>query len=168
MVELSVQERLQPSLLDRLRDEDPESTSELVSQRVLTVAQLRRSVQRDIGWLLNATNLGAAIEGYSEVRRSVLNYGIPDLAGYTLSSIDADVLEKAVLRALEDFEPRLLRHSIRLSAQMDERSMDHNTLVLLIECDLWAFPTPLELLLRTELNFETGDVQLTELTSRSR
>lgn len=168
MVELSVQERLQPSLLDRLRDDEPENTSESVSQRVLTVQQLRRSVQRDLGWLLNATNLGAAVEGYSEVRHSVLNYGIPDLAGYTLSSVDADVLEKAILRAFEDFEPRLIRNSIRLSAQMDETSMGHNTLVLLIECDLWAFPTPLELLLRTKLNFETGDVELTELASRSR
>lgn len=168
MAELSVQERLQPSLLDRLRDDEPNNPFEPVTNRVLTISQFKRSVQRDIAWLLNTTNLGAQLDVYEEVRRSVLNFGIPDLAGYTVSSIDAGVLEMALLNALEDFEPRLLKNSLRLSVQVDELAMSHNTLVIIIDCDLWAVPATMELLLRAEMDFESGDIQVSELSSRSR
>lgn len=168
MVDLSLQERLQPSLLDRLRDDHPNERVESVHHRVLSLPQLRRSVQRDIAWLFNACNLESEVAGYDEVRKSVINYGIPDLAGFTVSSIDVGVLEKTIQQALEDFEPRLLKNSIRLRASLDQEKMSHNTLILDIECDLWAFPAPVELLLRTELDFENGKVAVTEVASRSR
>ena len=169
MAELSLQERLQPSLLDRLRDDHPEERRvDKVGNRVLTLSQLRRSVQRDIAWLLNACNLEREVKGFAEVERSVINFGIPDLAGFTVSSLDVDELEKTIQRALEDFEPRLIKNSIRLRAQLDQDKMSHNTLILNIECDLWAYPAPVELLLRTELDFESGDVSVTEVASRSR
>jgi len=169
MAELSLQERLQPSLLDRLRDDHPDEQSvDQVASRVLTLSQLRRSVQRDIAWLLNACNLERQVKGYEEVEKSVVNYGIPDLAGFTVSSLDIDVLEKTMQQALENFEPRLLKNSIRLHAELDPEKMSHNTLIINIECDLWAIPAPVELLLRTELDFESGDVSVTEVASRSR
>ncbi|MCG6860501.1 MAG: type VI secretion system baseplate subunit TssE [Chromatiaceae bacterium] len=169
MAELSLQERLQPSLLDRLRDDHPEEQSvDKVNSRVLTLSQLRQSVQRDIAWLLNACNLEREVKGYSEVEKSTINYGIPDLAGFTVSSLDVGVLEKTIEQALENFEPRLLKNSIRLRAELDAEKMSHNTLLIDIECDLWAFPAPIELLLRTELDFESGEVSVTEVARRSR
>jgi type VI secretion system protein ImpF len=169
MAELSLQERLQPSLLDRLRDDHPEEQRvDKVGNRVLTLSQLRRSVQRDIAWLLNASNLDREVKGFDEVEKSVVNFGIPDLAGFTVSSLDIGVLEKTIQQALENFEPRLIKNSIRLQAELDPEKMSHNTLIIDIECDLWAFPAPVELLLRTELDFESGDVSVTEVTSRSR
>jgi type VI secretion system protein ImpF len=168
LAELSLQERLQPSLLDRLRDDHPEKREEAAADRVLTLSELRRSVQRDIGWLLNAVSLGRETSGYPEVERSVLNYGIPDLAGFTVSTLDVEVLEKAIQQALENYEPRLLKNSIRLRADMDPEMMSHNTLVINIECDLWSLPAPVELLLRTELDFESGDVLVNDSTGRGR
>ena len=166
MVDLSLQERLQPSLLDRLRDDHPDETKESLRERVLSLPELRRSVRRDVGWLLNACNLGKSVEAYPEVARSVLNYGIPDLAGFTVSTIELDVLERTIQQALERFEPRLRKNSIRLQARLDSEKMNHNTLVFDIECELWAYPAPIELLLRTELNLESGDVQVQDLTNR--
>ena len=50
MAELSQQERLQPSLLDRLTDRDPERKVESRTERVLSLQQLRKSVIRsDLG-----------------------------------------------------------------------------------------------------------------------
>lgn len=166
MPELSLQERLQPSLLDRLRDDNPDQRVEHVREFVLTMPQLRRSVQRDIAWLLNACNLESQVAGLEEVEKSVLNYGIPDLAGLAVSSLDISVLEKAIQQALEHFEPRLLKNSIRVRAELDPQKMSHNTLVVDIEADLWAYPAPVELLLRTELNFESGEALVTEVASR--
>ncbi|MBK1705557.1 type VI secretion system baseplate subunit TssE [Halochromatium glycolicum] len=167
MPELSLQERLQPSLLDRLTDDHPEERTEPPANHFLSVQQLRRFVQRDIGWLFNACNMEKAVSGYDEVERSVLNFGIPDLAGFTVSSLDIGVLEAAIRTALERYEPRLIRHSIRLHAELDPESMNHNTLILHIACDLWAQPAPLELVLRTALDFESGNVAVSDVSARS-
>ena len=50
-------------------------------------AALRSTVRRELSWLLNTTNLGAVqdLTPYPEVRTSVLNYGVPDLAGKALT-----------------------------------------------------------------------------------
>ncbi len=168
MAELSLQERLQPSLLDRLRDDHPEQTAEGPSERVLTLSQLKKSVQRDIGWLLNTCNLQKQVAGYPEVERSVINYGIADLAGLTSSTLDVAVLERMIQQALEIFEPRLIKNSIRLQAEVDPQAMSHNTLILTIECEVWATPAPVELLLRTALDFETGDVSVMALSAGDR
>ena len=167
MPELSLQERLQPSLLDRLADDNPEEQTEPPSNRFLSVQQLRRFVQRDIAWLFNAPNLQRMVEGYTEVERSVLNFGLPDLAGFTVSSLDVGALEAAVRTALERYEPRLIRQSIRLRAEVDPDSMSHNTLILHIACELWATPVPVEMVLRTALDFESGKVSVTEVAGRS-
>jgi len=168
MAELSLQERPQPSLLDRLRDDHPEAIVEAPAERVLTLTQLRSCVRRDIGWLLNTCNLGAVAKGYDEVETSVLNYGLPDLAGLTASTLDVDALEKVVRRVLERFEPRLLKSSIRVRAELESESMSHNTLALVIEAELWAVPAPIELVLRTILDFESASASVTELAVRSR
>ncbi|MEA3640535.1 MAG: type VI secretion system baseplate subunit TssE [Lamprobacter sp.] len=167
MPELSLQERLQPSLLDRLADDNPGERTEPPSNRFLSVQQLRRFVQRDIGWLFNAADLQTMVEGYTEVERSVLNFGIPDLAGFTVSSLDVGALENAIRTALERYEPRLIRQSIRLRAEVDQDSMSHNTLILHIACELWATPVPVEMVLRTALDFESGKVSVTEVVGRS-
>jgi len=166
--ELSLQERLQPSLLDRLRDDHPEQRVEQVREFVLTLPQLRRSVQRDVAWLLNACNLESEVAGLGEVETSVLNFGMPDLAGLAVSSLDVAVLERAIQQALENFEPRLLKNTIRVRAHLDPQKMSHNTLIVDIEAELWAYPAPVELLLRTELDFESGEASVTEVAGRSR
>lgn len=49
-------ERLQPSLLDRLTDDDPTNPREGREARVIDIRRLRDIIQRDLGWLLNTTN----------------------------------------------------------------------------------------------------------------
>ena len=82
MAELTPTERLQPSLLDRLTDEEPAQSSESRNRRVLSIQKLRESVLRDVAWLLNTTNLAESdlAERYPDVAKSVVNYGLPDLA----------------------------------------------------------------------------------------
>jgi len=91
MAELTQKERLQPSLLDRLTDDEREHKQESRDKRVLSPARLRECVRRDLTWLLNTTHLAALedLDAHPEVARSVLNYGMPDLAGRTVSSVPA-------------------------------------------------------------------------------
>ena len=158
MAELTPQERLQPSLLDRLTDNEPQKTDESRDQRVLSLARLRDCVIRDITWLLNTERLPSVqkIEDYPEAKYSVINYGIPSLTGASSSGIDSAALERAVVEAIYQFEPRLIAGSVSVKSVRSADQMSMNAIMFEIEADLWAQPLPLHLYLQTEVDLETG------------
>ncbi|MFY9940839.1 MAG: type VI secretion system baseplate subunit TssE [Desulfobacterales bacterium] len=162
MAELTPKERLQPSLLDRLIDDAPDKTQESREQRVFSLSRLRDAAMRDLAWLLNTTNLAAGqdLSAYPEVADSVVNYGIPDLSGMTVSGTDVAALERALRQAIADFEPRILRHTLSVRLDMNEGQMSHNAMTFLIEGELWAQPVPLRLYLKTEIDLDIGDVRV--------
>lgn len=166
MAELTPKERLQPSLLDRLTDDEPERKVESRDLRVLSPQRLRESVRRDLTWLFNSVHLAAAqdLTGYPEAERSTLNFGLPDLSGKPSSGIHAQTLEKLIRRAIWEFEPRLVKESVRVKLMQDRQSFGPNALCLLIEAELWAQPLPLRLFLRTDMNLETGEVAVSDVT----
>lgn len=160
MAELTPKERLQPSLLDRLIDDEPQKQVEAREKRVLSVRQLRESVKRDLAWLLNTTNYesGQSLEGFPEVKSSVLNFGIPELAGHLASDADVVAMETELREAVARFEPRILQPTLNVKVVVSEREMSHNAMIFDIQGDLWAQPLPQHLYLKTEMDLETGDV----------
>ena len=138
----SNRDRIIPSLLDRLTDEGPGAPGRGVS---VTVSELRRSVLRDLTWLFNTTRPFApdAIEGRPQVGNSVLNYGLPPLSGLTASGLDIRQLERDTVD-------------------------HHNVISLHIEGLLWAQPVPIELLLRTQFDLESGQSRVEETTAGRR
>jgi len=163
MAELTTQERLQPSLLDRLTDEEPGVRDESRERRVISATRLRDCVTRDLGWLLNSVQLEATqdLEAYPAVRSSVLNFGIPDLTGVAVSRINVDTLRQHVRDAILRFEPRLTEASLRVIVETSGR-MDRAALRFRIESEMWAQPIPLNLYLKTEVDLETGRLKVTE------
>ncbi|KSR47116.1 type VI secretion system baseplate subunit TssE [Pseudomonas aeruginosa] len=163
MAELTLQERLQPSLLDRLTDDEPGYLKEAAERRVLTLSQLKASVLRDLAWLFNTTSLfDHDLAARMPAGNSVLNYGLPALAGHTASSVDVHAIEALLTETIATFEPRIIRSSLRVRAQLLPGEMDHNALSFEIEGDLWAEPAPLRLLLTTNLDLETGHVRVAQ------
>ncbi|MGE5154077.1 MAG: type VI secretion system baseplate subunit TssE [Bdellovibrio bacteriovorus] len=162
MAELTPKERLQPSLLDRLMDNEPDKTQESREQRVFSLSRLRDAALRDLAWLLNTTNLAAGrdLSAYPEVATSVLNYGLPDLAGLSVSGTEVAELERALRQAIATFEPRILRHTLSVRLEVNEGQMSHNAMTFLIEGELWAQPVPLRLYLKTEIDLDSGDVKV--------
>jgi type VI secretion system protein ImpF len=168
MAELTQRERLQPSLLDRLTDDEPDQKQESRTKRILSPSRLRECVRRDLAWLFNTTNaekLIPELEDNPYAQRSVLNYGMPDFTGHTASTIDVAELERSLRNAIWEFEPRLLRNSIRVKLGVDDKEMSHNAMTFSIEAELWAQPLPLRLFLRTDIDLETGVVEVAESTS---
>ncbi len=165
MAELTPKERLQPSLLDRLTDEEPDRTQETMEKRVLSPQRLREGVRRDLTWLFNTPNLASLqdLSAYAEIERSTVNFGIPDLAGKPASNVDTATIVRLIRRAIWDFEPRLLRNSVKVRAITDPEQHNVNALCFTIEADLWSQPLPLRLYLRTELNLEDGEARVTEV-----
>jgi type VI secretion system protein ImpF len=169
MAELTSKERLQPSLLDRLTDDEPDQQHESRDQRVLSANRLRECVLRDLGWLFNSTRLPEReeVERYPFAAHSVINFGLPPLTGATARSVEMEALEHSLRQAVVDFEPRIFRQSLRVRTELTEERMSHNALTFEIEGDLWAQPLPLQLYLKTEIDLESGQVLIEEST-RSR
>jgi type VI secretion system protein ImpF len=166
MGQWSLKERLQPSLLDRLTDLRPDKKSESSSQQVLNQKQFKEAVIRDLGWLLNAVSMDSVFDlsAYPEVRHSVLNYGLPDISGHTAASIDTSILEKALQRAISEFEPRFIQNSLKVKVHADANEMSHNSLVFEIEGVVFGQPMPFQVVLRSELDLECGQFNVREDT----
>lgn len=166
MAELAARERLQPSLLDRLTDDEPDKLIESRERRVMSLRTLREGVLRDLAWLLNTTNLFSVTDHHAlpHVTNSVLNYGIPDISGTSISSMNIAALERAIRQAIWDYEPRLIRSSVIIKAHSERDSA--NTVLFDIEADMWAQPYPERLYLKTELDLDSATIRLTEMSGK--
>ena len=164
MAELTQKERLQPSLLDRLTDNEPQERQESRERRILSPSRLHESVRRDLTWLFNTPNLATVMDlsKFPFLMESVVNFGLPSLAGRTTSSIDIVEFERLLRQAIWTFEPRLIRNSIRVRLVADEKQMSHNALSFFIEAELWAQPIPLRLFLKTDIDLEAGVANVVE------
>lgn len=155
-------EFVQPSLLDRLTDDEPEKKSEPKERRGLTQLKLRQSVLRDLNWLFNSSNLTSVqdLDDSPEVAKSVVNYGLPAFSGHTISGVDILEIQRLLKQAICDFEPRILRRTIKIRLNVDEQQMSHNAMTFDIEGELWADPVPLHVYLKTELDLEAGGMKI--------
>ena len=163
-------ERLKPSLLDRLTDDAPNESREAMRHRFANPRTLRESVIRDLGWLLNSVRLSSVqdLAAYPHVARSVVNFGLPDLAGRTLTSIDVSELEEQLQEAIVAYEPRLIPDTVAVKVQAAPTDTGVNSIHFVIDAMLQAYPVPLALCLRTEIDFETGDVSVAEVEGGNR
>lgn len=162
MADLTPTERLQPCLLDRLTDENPEAVKESRDQRIVSLRRYRSAVLRDLDWLLNTGSHSSTedLSEFGEVARSVLNYGVPDLCGVTVSGLDAEEFERQLLEAIRNFEPRILPGTLSIQVATGGRQEDHKAVFFEIRGDLWAQPTPDPLYVRTEVDLDTGQCEL--------
>jgi type VI secretion system protein ImpF len=162
MESVDLRNRLQPSLLDRLTDDHPGERLEADERRVMSRTQLRNAVLRDLSALFNAVQpLDAQAEAYPQVAGSVLQFGLPPLSGRLASSLDVTVLEGLIRQAIVRFEPRILPESLQVRALEAGSVLDtHNVIEFEIRGELWSHPVPLEVLLRTQLDLEAGQVEV--------
>ena len=165
MAETIARDRLYPSLLDRLLDEDPSRKTEPRDNRATSTSRLREAVLRDMNWLFNATQSSDDLSDYPEIRRSVLNYGLPAVSGRPASSLDLTDLARALREALLFFEPRLVPHTVRVFAEPNSEN-SHNVISFRMEGQLWAQPIPLEIYMRTDMDLESGQTRVVEANGR--
>lgn len=156
--EIEPRDRLQPALLDRLIRDEGEAA------RVISKSELRQAVLRDLSWLFNATQPHADWnEQRPALAGTVLNFGMPALAGRQLSKLDIARLERTIAETIRRFEPRILADTLSVHAVEPTSVLDtHNMIEFEIRGQLWAQPVPLELLLRTQMDLEAGQVEVRE------
>ena len=160
MAELTPFERLQPCLLDRLTDDDPQNKEESRNQRVISLQRYKRGVLRDLEWLFNASahlpEEGSdqfRLSDYPEASRSVINFGTRHLCG--LITPDMQELETQLSEAIQLFEPRILRHTLSVKATIERQIISFE-----LTGEIWANPIAEKLFLKTQLDLETGSLSL--------
>jgi type VI secretion system protein ImpF len=102
------------SVLDRLIDNDPGTSSEAPLSRSLSAKAMRKAVERDLEWLLNTRRIFLEPdESLKEVNESLYVYGLPDFSTYAIASpADRGKLMRQLVSAIKNFEPRLLNTRI--------------------------------------------------------
>jgi type VI secretion system protein ImpF len=136
---------------------------------VVSADVLREAVRRDIEALFNTERFESvplrspreaeagpddppALADFPEVRRSVVNFGVPAFAGRSARDFDREALARELKAVLAAFEPRLKEGATRVTVSTSDKAG------LSIEIDglLIMSPVPERLRLRTLVDLETG------------
>ncbi len=159
MADKMMSERLQPSLLDRLTDDDPTNPNESREARVIDIRRLRDIVQRDLSWLLNTNNAETWLDAtrYPLAAKSVINYGVREVAGDFSTTERVQLIRKSIASSIDNFESRIRKGSAHVEIRTD--NVVRQTIINFnIRADMWAEPIPIELYLRTSVDVSTGEV----------
>lgn len=149
---------LQPSLIDRLIDLEPGNHKEAHVAQGQSLRQLKDSVRRDLEWLLN-TRRTPAVPGAraKELWRSSYCYGLPDLTGMALDTIQArGDLARILETVIGAFEPRLRN----ATATLQPSTVGSRVLRFQIEALLLIEPAPARVYFDTTLELTSGQYQV--------
>lgn len=152
--------RITPSILDRLLDYEPQMSSEPPRSHAQSLAELKRSVKRDLEWLLNTRHNGVYIaETLEELNESLAVYGLPDLTSLSVRNPnEQNRLSKAIEGALRIFEPRFMNVKVMLEP-IDNTDRQ---LRFRIEAHLDVEPVPEPVSFDTVLQVGSGEFAIKE------
>jgi type VI secretion system protein ImpF len=141
-------------------------------QRVFTISieRLRRAVLQDLQSLFGATNAesgypseGSEFDEAPTVRNSVINYGLPPLAGRMRTPEDFNGLAREIEQAVKAFEPRIRNVRVSLDSQRPGAPLIQGEQIgYVIEGELWGYPFDEQLRIRTVLDLDIGHLHLAE------
>lgn len=136
-----------------------------LSDSISSKHDIQSCVKRDLEWLFNTNQYfpNEELNDLPETARSVLNFGIPDFTGKTVSGLDMIQLERLLFQAIIDFEPRIMQKTLTVKVIADPNKNRHNVFIFEIEGEIWAKPLPLHLQLRTEFELEGNQVTVYEV-----
>lgn len=145
-----------PSVLDRLIDLEPHNRTETPMNRTQVLQQMKESVGRDLQALLNtrcrATSWPPAL---TELDRSLFAYGIPDCVGISTGSREQqEMLRRMMTRAIETFEPRLMKVRVTIADTSDPTD---RALRFRIDAMLKVDPAPEPVIYDSKLDATNGD-----------
>lgn len=152
-----------PTLLDRLLDDEPESSSEPNRDRFFSVAEFERAVRRDLEALLNTRQeaLGELPPEFDAIGQSLLSYGLPDLTSMSLANTnDRNRVRTTLEQTVRTFEPRLTRVRVFL----DEPRKNERALRFRIEALLRTDPAPESVSFDAVLQLATQEYTIEEGT----
>ena len=162
MAKVRTDQPILPSLLDRLIDDDPKKTLEVVKPAITLLNEVKAGIRRDLENLLNTRLFRqASIEKYDQLDNSILNYGLRDFSTLQFSSEEhRERFKDEIISTIERYESRF--HWVKV--EIDQLGEDHDrTLYLKINALLNVEPDPIPLLFDSRIQALDRAVKLREL-----
>jgi type VI secretion system protein ImpF len=159
MARVRAEQPLVPSVLDRLLDFEPHLSREAPKGRTQVLRELKLSVRRDLENLLNTrTRCLPWPPGLTELKQSLVNYGVPDLTGASLGTPE----EREGFR--RNLEQVIRRHEIRLRSVdvvlLDNAEPLDRTLRFRIDALLEVDPAPEPVVFDSSLKLTNGGFEV--------
>jgi type VI secretion system protein ImpF len=123
---------------------------------------LRATVLRELNWILNTTHLGSVqnLKAYPEVATSVLNYGVPDMAGKLLQRGAIQARAREIKEGIRRYEPRIAPR--RLEVTVATTAAKPNAVTFVIRADVTSAVKALPVEFKTDVEIDTGSATLRE------
>jgi type VI secretion system protein ImpF len=129
----------------------------------LSEPELRRQVQRDLEALMNAVAMESSLDlsAFPAVRRSVLNFGCPDISTRTIDEARLEEVRAEIAAAVRCYEPRLIRDTVKVTRERVED--DDLKLRYVVRADLACVPFAVPVQFVADVELDSGVVKLARL-----
>ena len=145
-----------------LRDEAGERViagRRTATRTAITEPILRREVSRDLDSLMNTIAMESSenLNSFDYVRRSILNFGLPDIAHRSIDENAVDHIREEIRLALIHYEPRLVPRSIRVArdSEFDEAELKVR---FVVHADLLCDPLNVPVEFVADLELDSGNI----------
>jgi type VI secretion system protein ImpF len=140
------------------------SSRRVSARATIAESELRKLVSSDLLALMNTTNLDSAedLSAAPEVRRSVLNFGFPDLASRSIDERTVSDISREIETTLAAFEPRLARGSIKVRRD-DTVAAEELRVRFIVSAELRVQPVNVPVEFAAEVEIDSGKVRIERL-----
>ena len=182
MANINRRDRLSPPLMYAFRsahaardatakiDQRDEAGERIISGRrtagrsPITEQSLRREVARDLEALMNTVALESSedLTEFDCVRKSVLNFGLPDIVHRTIDETSADDIKDEIKAALKHFEPRLTPDSVQA---VRDKAIDNIELKIrfVVQADLRCEPVNVPVEFIADVDVDGNAIEINRL-----
>jgi type VI secretion system protein ImpF len=145
-----------------LRDEAGERViagRRTAARTAITEPILRRELSRDLDSLMNTIAMESSenLDSFAYVRKSILNFGLPDIAHRSIDENAVDHIREEIRLALVHYEPRLVSRTIRVirASEFDEAELKVR---FVVHADLLCEPLNVPVEFVADLELDSGNI----------
>jgi type VI secretion system protein ImpF len=159
MARTELERTVQPSVVDRLFDDQPGLAGDPQLTREESERRFRASVRRDVEWLLNTRRtMMPAPDWCPEARQSVYEYGLVDTTGIAVgTAAGRKTLLTTIQNTIERFEPRLTNTVVRLVDAANDTALQIH---FVVSATLLMDPSPEQVVFDTVLEVGRGEYEV--------
>jgi type VI secretion system protein ImpF len=130
----------------------------------ITENMLRKEVARDLEGLMNTIAFESSedLSGLDQVRKSILNYGLPDLTHRTIDETGVGDVVGELRTALLNYEPRLAPGTIHIARDTSLNAEDLKVRFV-VRADLCCEPVNVPVEFIADIELDSGKIQVNRL-----
>lgn len=127
----------------------------------ITEPMLRREVARDLESLMNTIAMESTedLQRFDHVQKSIINFGLPDVAHRSIDEVSSDDIGDEIRSALTRYEPRLIPETIRVAkdSTYDEAELK---IRFVVRADLMCEPLNVPVEFVADLEVDSGAISV--------